>query len=234
MMLKKISLIILAGAGIATSATLAANPHLVSRAIRAIPFDNRTPASTWNGMAGQHMGMMQHMQADNEFEFFSLMIPHHKEAIDTAQLVLERSDRPEMRAFAQNIINVQSAELEQMQSWLDQWYLGQESSLTYTPMMRDLSQLQRDELDQAFLEDMIMHHMGAVMMSRMLVNHNLVEHEPVRPFAQHIATTQRDEIWQMRSWLKDWFGVAGMPGGMHGGRDGSPRRPGMGRMHQGW
>ena len=167
---------------------------------------------------GHQQHMMQMMQANNEFEFLSLMIPHHEEAIDTAQRVLEYSDRPEMREFAQDIIDVQTAEIEQMEVWLGEWYPAQETNLTYTPMMRDLSQLEGDDLDQAFLEDMVMHHMGAVMMSQRLVNHGLVEHQGVQPFAQNIANTQRQEIWQMQGWLQDWYGVSGMPGPMHRGQ----------------
>ncbi len=162
--------------------------------------------------------MMQMMQANDEFEFLSLMIPHHEEAIDTAQRVLEYSDRPEMKEFAQDIIDVQTAEIEQMEAWLDAWYPGQETNQTYSPMMRDLSQLAGDDLDQAFLEDMIMHHMGAVMMSQRLVNHGLVEHAEVQPFAQNIANTQRQEIWQMQAWLQDWYGISGRHGPMHRGQ----------------
>lgn len=102
-----------------------------------------------------------------------------------------------MKEFAQAIIEIQSAEIEQMQTWLDEWYPEQSSALTYMPMMRDLSQLQGDELDQVFLEDMISHHHTAIMMSRMLVNHGLVEHEAVYPFAEQIATSQMNEIHQM-------------------------------------
>lgn len=166
---------------------------------------------------GHHQHMMQMRQANNEFEFLSLMIPHHEEAIATAQRVLEYSDRPEMQQFAQDIIDVQTAEIEQMEAWLSEWYPDQDTSLTYTPMMRDISQLEGDALDQAFLEDMIMHHMGAVMMSQRLVNHGLVEHQDVQPFAQNIADTQRQEIWQMQAWLQDWYGVSSMPGPMHRG-----------------
>jgi uncharacterized protein (DUF305 family) len=71
-----------------------------------------------NGWQG-HQHMMQMMQANNEFEFLSLMIHHHEEAIATAQRVLEYSDRPEMREFAQNIIDVQTAEIGQMETgWM--------------------------------------------------------------------------------------------------------------------
>jgi hypothetical protein len=90
-----------------------------------------------NGWQG-HQHMMQMMQANNEFECLSLMIPHHEEAIATAQRVLEYSDRPEMREFARNIIDVQTAEIGQMENWLDEWYPGQETNLSYTPMMRDM------------------------------------------------------------------------------------------------
>lgn len=73
---------------------------------------NQIPMHPRQGHYGQMMPMMQ---ANNEFEFLSLMIPHHKEAIATAQRVLECSDRPEMHEFAQDIIAVQTAEIEQME-----------------------------------------------------------------------------------------------------------------------
>ncbi|MFM6732039.1 MAG: DUF305 domain-containing protein, partial [Microcystis panniformis] len=63
--------------------------------------------------------------------------------------------------------------------------------------------------------DMIKHHMGAVMMSQMLLNHNLVKHQAVRPFAENIATSQRREIQQMQTWLMAWFGDRNSMGGMH-------------------
>ncbi len=164
--------------------------------------------------------MMQGMHVSSEFEFLSHMIPHHQEAIDTARRVLQSSDRPEMRQFAQRIIAVQSSEIQQMQRWLKQWYPGQTSQAAYQPMMRDLSQLKGNDLDRAFLQDMIWHHMGAVMMSQMLINHGLVQHAPVRPFALNIANAQRQEIGQMRTWLSNWYGISGMPCGMSGSTSG--------------
>ena len=161
------------------------------------------------------MGMMHHMRVSSEFNYLAQMIPHHQEAIDTAQVILARTSRPEMRQFAQNIIQVQTAEIAQMKNWLNQWYPGRNISVSYVPMMRDLSQLQGDALDQTFLQDMIKHHMGAVMMSQMLLNHNLVKHQAVRPFAENIATSQRREIQQMQTWLMAWFGDRNPMGGMH-------------------
>lgn len=206
MKLRSIVLVGLASLGVALPIALAQRPNNP-------PLNQSMPH---NGRM-RHGGMMHEMQVNSEFEYLTQMIPHHQEAIDTAKIILAKSERAEMKRFAQDIIRVQTAEIKQMQQWLKQWYPGKSTKVTYTPMMRELKNLQSNALDQAFLEDMTMHHMGAVMMSQMLLNRNLVKHEPVRPFAQQIATSQRQEIGQMQGWLRNWFGVTGgMPGMMHG------------------
>lgn len=206
---RTIALVAIASLGLAVPIALAQRPSN--------PPANRPMQ---NDSMMQHGGMMQEMQVSSEFEYLTKMIPHHQEAIDTARIMAARSDRPEMKRFAQDIIRVQTNEIAQMRRWLGEWYPGRDTNVTVSPMMRDLNNLQGDALDRAFLEDMMMHHMGAVMMSQMLLNRNLVQHEPVRPFAQQIATSQRQEIGRMQTWLRNWFGATGeMPGMMH--------RPGM-------
>lgn len=210
MELKRIGLVTIAGIGLITSASLG-SAQMDRSSVRAAPQPGRM-APAGQGMM-QH-GMMQSMQVNSEFEYLSQMIPHHEEAIATARILLQRSDRPEMKQFAHQIIQVQGAEIQQMQTWLNQWYPHQRNSRPYTPMMRELGQLRGNDLDRAFLQDMIMHHMGAVMMSHQLLHRNLVQHAPVRPFAQTIANTQRAEIQQMQLWARNWFGGSGMMGGM--------------------
>jgi uncharacterized protein (DUF305 family) len=63
-------------------------------------------------------GMMR--QPDQHF--IVMMIPHHEGAIAMADLALERSQRPEIRALAASIKTTQSREIEQMQAWYQQWY----------------------------------------------------------------------------------------------------------------
>jgi uncharacterized protein (DUF305 family) len=220
MRLNRVVIIAIASLGLAASAVLAqTHMNRVRNRPTSMPTSDtgmmhRTPIHRESAPAS-HMGMMHHAPIDNEFEFLSEMIPHHQEAIDTAAIILERSDRPEMKAFAEEIIRVQSAEIEQMQNWLNEWYPGQDPIQPYTPMMRDLNTLQGDALDQAFLEDMVGHHMGAVMMAQTLLHRNLAEHESVRSLAEQIVLTQHQEIAQMQTWLQDWFGVAGMGTMMH-------------------
>jgi len=165
------------------------------------------------GGAGGMMGGMA--SVENEFDFLTQMIPHHEEAIESAQVLLAGTDRPEMQAFAESIIKTQSAEVVQMKEWLATWYPGRDTTVDYQPMMRDLTGLTGDALDRAFLDDMIPHHMMAVMMSQQLVTQGLAEHPEVVPFAESIRDGQHAEIRQMAGWLQDWFGASPM-GGMMG------------------
>ena len=161
------------------------------------------------GMMGPGMmgpGMMDAMQVDieSEFDFLIHMIPHHQEAVATAMYLRDNSDRPEMKKFAEDIIENQSVEIAQMKDWLETWYPDEQHSVEYQPMMRNLENLEGDSLDRAFLEDMIPHHMTAVMMSQQLLARGLAEHQQVTVLARNIRNSQRDEIHMMRRWLASW------------------------------
>ena len=74
-------------------------------------------------------------------------------------------------------------------------------------MMRNISGLTGDDVDRTFLEDMIPHHMMAVMMSQQLITRGLAGHREVNPFAATIRDTQQAEIRMMSLWLRQWFGA---------------------------
>jgi len=151
-------------------------------------------------------GMMGSMNVfiDSEFEFLTHMIPHHEEAVATAIYLRDNTEREEMRDFAEDIIRTQTAEIEQMTLYLETWYPDQKHQIDYQLMMRELEGLRGDVLDRAFLEDMIPHHMTAVMMSQQLLVRNLAEQEEVALLAQSIRNSQRDEIHMMMNWLANW------------------------------
>jgi uncharacterized protein (DUF305 family) len=73
------------------------------------------------------MGMMmdpQQLANQKPFDeaFIDAMIPHHRSAIEMAQVALENSDNPKIKELAQNIISAQQREIEQMTQWRQQWY----------------------------------------------------------------------------------------------------------------
>jgi uncharacterized protein (DUF305 family) len=60
--------------------------------------------------------------AEFEIAFMEMMIRHHEAAIREAEECLDRAYHTELRQLCENIIATQSAEIEQMQSWLCEWY----------------------------------------------------------------------------------------------------------------
>lgn len=153
-------------------------------------------------------GMMNEMRTmadiDSEYEYMSSMIPHHEEAVAKARILGDRTDRAEMREFAQSIIDVQTHEIQQMEEWLARWYPDRPARADYQPMMGDYSGMSGGELDVAFLQDMIPHHMAAVMMSQQLLVGRLAEHDEVAGLARDIRDAQLREIRQMSDWLEDY------------------------------
>ena len=144
----------------------------------------------------------------DESAYLSEMIAHHQDAV-TAATELARSERPQMRALGTAIVTSQTAQIEQMRGWVEEWYPDAETP-RYQPMMSDLTELRGDELDETFLAEMLQHHMTAVMMSQQLLVSGLDVHPEVAALARDIRDAQRVEIHRMARWYAAWFG--GDPG----------------------
>jgi len=172
-------------------------------------------------MSGGGSGMMLGAWPSSEYAYLVEMVAHHEEAVAAAQQ-LERSDRAEMRSFGAAIITSQSTQIDRMQRWLADWYPSRSGEVDYQPMMRDLTGMSGDRLDLVFLQDMISHHMGAVMMSQQVLMRGLADHEQVEALAVTIREEQHREILQMQQWLREWFGA----GWQHPTWGGGSREPG--------
>lgn len=61
-----------------------------------------------------------------------------------------------------------------------------------------------DTFDKAFIEEMIMHHEGAVAMAEAALKN--AKHPEIKTMANAIISAQTSEINQMKVWLKDWYG----------------------------
>ena len=73
------------------------------------------------------MGMMmdpQELANKDPFDeaFIDAMIPHHKSAIQMAQVASKQSKISEIEELAGSIMSAQKREIEQMRRWREQWY----------------------------------------------------------------------------------------------------------------
>jgi uncharacterized protein (DUF305 family) len=65
-----------------------------------------------------------------------------------------------------------------------------------------LGQLNGDEFDKAFIEEMINHHQGAIDMAK-LADKN-AKHDEIKKLSQDIISAQSSEIDLMNSWQSSW------------------------------
>jgi uncharacterized protein (DUF305 family) len=74
------------------------------------------------GMSASMTMDMSHMQSmkpgkDYDAMFIDMMIPHHQGAIQMAQEALTKAEHPEVKTLAQQIIDKQTKEIEDMKQW---------------------------------------------------------------------------------------------------------------------
>ncbi len=81
------------------------------------------------GMSAQEMQMMGMTDPDElanmdpfDKTFIDAMIPHHRSAIEMAQVASEKSENPEIKELAENIVIGQQREIAQMVQWREAWY----------------------------------------------------------------------------------------------------------------
>jgi uncharacterized protein (DUF305 family) len=154
---------------------------------------------------GDHSDHSETMESMGESEtmFATMMIPHHQQAIDMSEMALANSSNADVKKLAQQIIDAQAHEIEQMQSWIDGH--GHEVHGDHDMMgmaseedLARLKTLKSPEFDELFLNLMIVHHEGALDMVSMLDGTDKVE---AKELAQHIVEVQKAEIELMNQLL---------------------------------
>jgi uncharacterized protein (DUF305 family) len=99
-------------------------------ALAALPAPAQQAHGHGGGMAGPHAPAMQSamermqqgmgapMSGDPDVDFATMMIPHHRGAIDMARAQLENGKDPELRRLAEKIIADQEREIAILEEWL--------------------------------------------------------------------------------------------------------------------
>jgi uncharacterized protein (DUF305 family) len=166
------------------------------------------PAETTQNTTAQmpkmdHTGHEDHAAlVKDEKSFIQEMIPHHEEAISSSQELLKIAETPEVVTLANNIIAAQEKEVADMKAWYREWY-GEEYQPTgnYKPMMTSLEGKSKEDAEQAYLHEMIMHHQAAVEMAEAIAPK--AEHEEIKNLSKAIVATQNEEINQMKGLIQE-------------------------------
>jgi len=161
--------------------------------------------------------------ADGEYDlrFIDAMIPHHQGAIVMAEEALENSEREEIIALANAIIEAQEEEIAQMQQWRSEWYPDapdeptawdsvSQTTVSMTPEQIAMMRMDMDlgsgdgEFDLRFINAMIPHHQGAVIMAEDSITKS--QNPAMQELAENIIVAQQAEINQLEQWRQEWYG----------------------------
>jgi len=160
--------------------------------------------------------------------FVAEMIPHHESAIEMAELANRRGRSAFVEELAGDIVRTQREEIAALRAidgrlaaaGVQRGDLGMDESAMGMDM--DMGALaSANPFDRAFVDEMVPHHRGAVMMARMQLDRG--QNPELRRIAQAIVDAQEREIRAMNAFRRERFGgpvPESEPGGGHGGHSG--------------
>jgi uncharacterized protein (DUF305 family) len=152
-----------------------------------------------------------------DVKFMQGMIHHHAQALDMTELLTQRSQDPDMKKLGLRIHVSQTDEIKMMQHWLE--VRGQDAPgrhahhmpgavpmpgmLTADEMTR-LASASGPAFDRLFLEGMIKHHGGAiVMVQELFATPGAGQQSEIFAFASDVEADQKMEIERMGAMLKE-------------------------------
>lgn len=179
------------------------------------------PGQPSRSLSASDLGRMASpLHTDADVRFMQMMIEHHAQAVEMTALVPERTSREDMLLLARRIQASQADEI----AWMERWLESRGASAPETeghhahhahhqghsemPGMLSREELDRlaaaqgPEFDGLFLEFMIFHHQGAILMVEELFSSaGGGQDGETYEFATHVESDQRIEIDRMRRML---------------------------------
>jgi uncharacterized protein (DUF305 family) len=147
-----------------------------------------------------------------DVRFMQGMIAHHAQAIYMSRMAAGRNASPRVIKFANKIDQSQQAEIRLMQDWLvankqtapdtSSWRTMSMPGMLTAAQLATLDAAKGTEFDVQFLELMIQHHTGALMMvADLLASPNAAQDVDVSVFANDVELVQTAEIALMQQML---------------------------------
>ena len=154
---------------------------------------------------------------DADVAFAQMMIPHHEQAVEMAEMALDNSESDAVRDLATRIKEAQGPEIEKMEGWLEGWdepleadggghsgmAMGGESSggegMMSDDEMEEMKAASGEAFDKLFLKGMIAHHKGAVAMAEIELEDG--KFPDALALAEEIINAQEAEIAEMEAIL---------------------------------
>jgi uncharacterized protein (DUF305 family) len=142
--------------------------------------------------------------------FAQMMIPHHAQAVEMSDTILAKQDIPaDVKDLATRIKEAQRPEIELMTGWLEDWKMPTHLPSTGSghgmagmmdeEEMKKLDDSQGTAAARLFMEQMIIHHEGAMTMATSETANG--KNTAAVQLSKDIVTAQEAEIQEMKTLL---------------------------------
>jgi uncharacterized protein (DUF305 family) len=144
--------------------------------------------------------------------FIDAMVPHHRGAVEMAEVALENAEHREIRELAQDVVTAQEAEIEKLRAIKEEYGTSElpsgmdQGEMDAMGMTNPGELAERRPFDKAFIDAMIPHHESAIAMANAALDGS--DNPEVRKIARAIVEAQEKEIAQMEAWRQDWYPAA--------------------------
>ncbi|MET7911782.1 DUF305 domain-containing protein [Streptomyces avermitilis] len=165
---------------------------------------SKSPTASASAVRGQHNAA--------DVAFAKGMIPHHRQAVEMADLAPTRAESAEVKKLADEIKKAQDPEIKTLSGWLTSWgeqvpaegamehsMHGAGGGMMTAEEMDKLKNSSGKAFDTAFMEMMINHHEGAVAMAKTEKADG--SFPDAKTMADAIITSQTAEITRMNDLL---------------------------------
>ncbi len=181
---------------------------------------NAAPDPHHPALSGPMMQRPMMLQSDRHH--LEMLIYHHQNAIEMAKLAPGRAKHPEIETLAASILQDQTRELAQMQTWYKTWYntevptppvgmMGMNRNGGMMGMNQGRMGMDRgvevlkvaSDFDREFIYKMIPHHQREAHMAQRILQYTT--HPELKTMAEAMIKSHMAEIAKMQKWNQMWY-----------------------------
>lgn len=138
--------------------------------------------------------------------FMNMMIVHHDQAIEMADLAENRTNNTKILNLSKDIFEAQTSENQQMNEWMQQlgYNPGNHHKMAGMATEEEMNQLKNSkgtEFNQLFAELMIEHHEGGIAMAQNFKQSG--QNQQLKEMQLQMIDAQKEEIDKMQKWQRE-------------------------------
>lgn len=152
-----------------------------------------------------------------DLRFIDVMTSHHEKTLRVMQEALQKSNRPEIKQFAQSLMDEQAREIAQMQVWRVTWYptagdthvmydakRGQTVPMPAATTTNEALGNADEQFDLRLINALTPHFEGGIEMAKQVLQNS--DRPEMKQLAQAIIDSQQQELDRLRQWKQQWYG----------------------------